>query len=94
MSDPAATLLTWMQDYNTFVGSLERQVLPSARRLSQLDESKVLPPLSEIVDTARKIAASDLTAVLSAKLSALDETGVARPAFDLGLGFTATNPIT
>jgi DNA recombination protein RmuC len=74
-----------VKDYNTFVGSLERQVLPSARRLSQLDESKVLPNLVEIEEQSREISASELTAVLEAELTALDTTGVARPELDLGL---------
>ncbi|GAA2088926.1 DNA recombination protein RmuC [Pseudolysinimonas kribbensis] len=71
-----------VKDYNSFVGSLERQVLPSARRLSQLDEAKVLPPLGEIEEDTRQISASDLTQELAA-LDALD--GVGRPELDLGL---------
>ena len=65
--------------------SLERQVLPSARRLSQLDESKVLPQLDEIDEDTRQITASDLTSVIEAEFKALDETGIARPELDLGL---------
>jgi len=74
-----------VKDYNTFVGSLERQVLPSARRLSQLDESKVLPRLNEIDEDTRQVTASDLTEVIEAEFKALDETGIARPELDLGL---------
>ena len=74
-----------VKDYNTFVGSLERQVLPSARRLSQLDESKVLPPLGEIEEDTRELTSSDLTAQLEAELHVVDELGVARPELDLGL---------
>ena len=37
-----------VKDYNAFVGSLERQVLPTARKLGALDESKVLAPLRGI----------------------------------------------
>lgn len=74
-----------VKDYNTFVGSLERQVLPSARRLSQLDESKVLPQLDEIDEDTRQVTASDLTVVIEAEFKALDETGIARPELDLGL---------
>ncbi|MEO6533663.1 MAG: DNA recombination protein RmuC [Pseudolysinimonas sp.] len=71
-----------VKDYNTFVGSLEHQVLPSARRLSQLDESKVLPDLAEIEEDTRQLTSSDLTA----ELTSLDELdGVARPELDLGL---------
>jgi DNA recombination protein RmuC len=73
-----------VKDYNTFVGSFERQVLPSARRISQLDSSKLLPTLEEIDEVPRELTASDLTAVVE-ELNALDETGIARPELDLGL---------
>jgi DNA recombination protein RmuC len=73
-----------VKDYNTFVGSLERQVLPSARRISQLDESKVLPALGEIEEDTRQITQSDLTEVIEKELSSLDELdGVARPELDI-----------
>ncbi|WP_144710620.1 DNA recombination protein RmuC [Curtobacterium pusillum] len=47
-------------DYNRFVGSLERQVLPSARRLSLLDESKVIADPSTIEDEPRLLTAPEL----------------------------------
>ena len=50
-----------VKDYNTFVGSLERQVLPSARRLGALDESKVLGTLSGIEEAPRELTAFELT---------------------------------
>jgi DNA recombination protein RmuC len=53
-------------DYNRFVGSLERQVLPSARRLSALDSSKLLPPLAVIEDATRDLTAMELLAELDA----------------------------
>jgi hypothetical protein len=57
-------------------------VLPSARRLSQLDEAKVLPHLGEIEEDTRQVSASDLTQ----ELAALDTMeGVGRPELDLGL---------
>ncbi|MBX3194689.1 MAG: DNA recombination protein RmuC [Microbacteriaceae bacterium] len=74
-----------VKDYNTFVGSLERQVLPSARRLSQLDESKVLPALSEIEEDTREVSSSDLTAAIEGELASLDGVGAGRAEFDLGL---------
>jgi DNA recombination protein RmuC len=80
-----------VKDYNTFVGSLERQVLPSARRLSQLDESKVLPVLAEIEEDTREVSSSDLTAVIEldsvheAEWAALDELGAGRAELDLDL---------
>lgn len=80
-----------VKDYNTFVGSLERQVLPSARRLSQLDESKVLPALGEIEEDTRELSSSDLNAAL--EFAALQETGVGRPELDLGLVDPGVTPI-
>ncbi|WP_167051874.1 DNA recombination protein RmuC [Salinibacterium sp. ZJ77] len=55
-----------VRDYNGFVGSLERQVLPSARRLSQLDETKVLAPVGELDADVRQLAASELIESLDA----------------------------
>lgn len=50
-----------VKDYNTFVGSLERNVLPSARRLSALDESKVLGTIPGIEEAPRELTAFELT---------------------------------
>ena len=50
-----------VKDYNAFVGSLERQVLPSARKLSALDESKVLGTLTGIEEAPRELTAFELT---------------------------------
>ncbi len=50
-----------VKDYNTFIGSLERNVLPSARRLSALDESKVLGAMPGIEETPRGLTAFELT---------------------------------
>jgi DNA recombination protein RmuC len=74
-----------VKDYNAFVGSLERQVLPSARRLSQLDQTKVLPPLAEIAEDTREVSSSDLTTVIEGELASLDEVGAGRAELDLGL---------
>src|SRR5690554_5103168 len=52
-----------VKDYNSFVGSLERQVLPSARKLNALDESKVLGPLTGIEEAPRELTAFELTVV-------------------------------
>jgi DNA recombination protein RmuC len=53
-----------VNDYNRFVGSLERTVLPSARRLSMLDESKVLATPTIVEELPRDLTAVELTAVL------------------------------
>jgi DNA recombination protein RmuC len=49
-----------VNDYNKFVGSLERQVLPSARKLNALDESKVIPALQGIEESPRELTAYEL----------------------------------
>ena len=51
-----------VKDYNAFVGSLERQVLPSARRLNALDESRVIGTLTGIEESPRELTAFELTA--------------------------------
>ncbi|KQR43901.1 hypothetical protein ASF82_09955 [Frigoribacterium sp. Leaf164] len=51
-------------DYNRFVGSLERTVLPSARRLSVLDESTVLAAPAVVEEVPRDLTAPELTAAL------------------------------
>lgn len=53
-----------VKDYNGFVGSMERQVLPTARKLNALDESKVLAPLAGIEETPRELVAYELVAEL------------------------------
>jgi DNA recombination protein RmuC len=49
-----------VKDYNSFVGSLERQVLPSARKLNMLDESKVLGTVEGIEEAPRELTAPEL----------------------------------
>jgi len=53
-----------VKDYNGFVGSMERQVLPTARKLNALDESKVLAPLVAIEETPRELTAYEFVAEL------------------------------
>jgi len=59
------SLRAGVTDYNRFVGSLERTVLPSARRLSMLDDSKVLSSPTTVDETPRDITAPELTAALT-----------------------------
>jgi DNA recombination protein RmuC len=54
-------------DYNRFVGSLERQVLPSARRLSLLDDGAVIATASPLEELPRDLAAVELTSQLEAQ---------------------------
>jgi DNA recombination protein RmuC len=67
-----------VKDYNAFVGSLERQVLPSARKLSALDESKVLGTLNGIEESPRELTAFELTSVAAFEDS--DAVSVGGPA--------------
>ncbi len=53
-----------VKDYNSFVGSMERQVLPTARKLNALDESTVLAPLAGIDETTRELSAFEFVAEL------------------------------
>ena len=53
-----------VKDYNSFVGSMERQVLPTARKLNALDESIVLAPLAVIDEPTRELAAYEFVAEL------------------------------
>jgi DNA recombination protein RmuC len=53
-----------VKNYNGFVGSLERQVLPSARKLTMLDESKVLGTHAEIEELPRALTAFEIVAEL------------------------------
>lgn len=62
------TLERSVKDYNAFVGSLERQVLPTARKLGALDESKVLGPLQGIEEAPRELTAYELVAGAGADL--------------------------
>ena len=65
-----------VNDYNKFVGSLERQVLPSARKLNQLDESKVLGALEGVEESPRGLTAPELLAPeLHATTEESDERG-------------------
>lgn len=49
-----------VSDYNRYVGSMERQVLPSARRLVAIDEATVLDGFTELEDVPRPLAAAEL----------------------------------
>lgn len=58
-------------DYNRFVGSLERTVLPSARKLNKMDESRLIPALGEVEEAPRELVSDELVAELDA--TALEE---------------------
>ncbi|WP_157156782.1 DNA recombination protein RmuC [Diaminobutyricimonas sp. LJ205] len=62
-----------VKNYNAFVGSMERQVLPSARKLNALDESKVLGTLPGIEESPRELTAFELTTAGAELADAKDE---------------------
>jgi len=65
-----------VKHYNGFVGSLERQVLPSARKLGRLDESKVLATHPVIEESPRDLTAFELVAELENPGGTPDSAGV------------------
>lgn len=54
------SLRTSVADYNRYVGSMERHVLPSARRLVSIDEAAVLGGFTEIDESPRPLTAFEL----------------------------------
>ncbi|TFV94056.1 DNA recombination protein RmuC [Leifsonia flava] len=72
------TIERTVKDYNTFVGSLESRVLPTARKLGALDETKVFAPLTPIEESPRELTAFELVGELEAarvteQLAEIDE---------------------
>ncbi|OTA27435.1 DNA recombination protein RmuC [Alloscardovia macacae] len=61
-----SSIITVVKNYNRFVGSLQSQVVPTARKLQALDESKVFkaPEIldDETMDDVREITAPELLA--------------------------------
>jgi DNA recombination protein RmuC len=66
---------TTVRSYNGFVGSMERQVYPTARKLQMLDESTVLGPLSGIEEAPRELTAFELVAELEQQLVDVPDLG-------------------
>ncbi|MDH2415623.1 DNA recombination protein RmuC [Nocardioides sp. CER19] len=66
-----------VKDYNAFTGSLERSVLPAARKLNAADPVSVIAPPHEIEEAPRSLTAGDFAALAD----------VERPELDLTLAF-------
>ncbi|WP_251856429.1 DNA recombination protein RmuC [Herbiconiux sp. L3-i23] len=83
-----------VKTYNSFVGSLERQVLPSARKLNALDESKILPALDGIEEAPRELTAFELTSSgdSSAAAAAAASKPAAKPSDRVALELDAVSP--
>ncbi|MFT4262993.1 MAG: DNA recombination protein RmuC, partial [Nocardioides sp.] len=53
------SLTTSVKDYNSFVGSLERSVLSTARKINATDASALLPAPAEVEESVRALTAGD-----------------------------------
>ena len=71
-----------VKSYNGFVGSMERQVLPTARKLSRLDESKVLGVIPAIEESTRELAAYELVSELESSSTTAAVLEFDRPTSD------------
>lgn len=69
------TIERTVKDYNTFVGSLESRVLPTARKLKALDETKVLATLEGIEESPRELTAYEFTTAIPAERDAVETAG-------------------
>ncbi|GLU89473.1 DNA recombination protein RmuC [Agromyces sp. NBRC 114283] len=69
------TIERTVKDYNTFVGSLESRVLPTARKLKALDETKVLATLEGIEESPRELTAYEFTTAIPAGRDAVEAAG-------------------
>ncbi|HWJ65898.1 MAG TPA: DNA recombination protein RmuC [Nocardioides sp.] len=52
-----------VKDYNAFTGSLERSVLPAARKLNAADPVATIPAPKEVEDTPRALTSSEFSAL-------------------------------
>lgn len=67
-----------VSSYNQFASSLESRVLVTARKLDQLDESKIIPTAGLVEERPRQLSSVEF------ELASLDELdGVARPELDI-----------
>jgi len=95
------TIERTVKDYNTFVGSLESRVLPTARKLKALDETKVLATLEGIEESPRELTAYEFTTSAAldepegepVELLAADPETAARPANTATTANTATDEL-
>lgn len=74
------TIERTVKDYNAFVGSLETRVMPTARKLKALDETKVLAQLEGIDESPRELTAYEFTSAVAAEQPAALEAADASPA--------------
>ncbi len=74
------TLHRAVEDYNALVGTLERRVLVTARRISELDlAGEPIAPVLPLEVTPRPLTASELLDDLGARPELVDEAGRTRP---------------
>lgn len=69
-----------VKDYNVVIGSLEHQVLPSARKLGRIDKTKIIADLTPIEEPLREITDVDLVAGLKESRSPASPVSSTSPA--------------
>ncbi|MCS5719041.1 DNA recombination protein RmuC [Herbiconiux sp. CPCC 205763] len=62
-----------VKDYNAFIGSLERKVYPTARKLASLNSENLFPERHAIEEAPREITGRELLAELESTLPALHD---------------------
>ncbi|MBL3679096.1 DNA recombination protein RmuC [Leucobacter chromiireducens] len=77
------TLSRGVQDYNAYIGSLERQVLPTARKISALNGEQIAPAPAQLEDAVRPLVAPELRPEAEGA-EAAEETEAAEAAADTG----------
>ncbi|MFB2581599.1 DNA recombination protein RmuC [Herbiconiux sp. P15] len=69
-----------VKDYNAFVGSFERQVFPTARKLGALSSESLFPELSPIEEAPRELSGHELLAELESAAASTPAVMAATPA--------------
>ncbi|MFB2584316.1 DNA recombination protein RmuC [Herbiconiux liukaitaii] len=69
-----------VKDYNAFVGSFERQVFPTARKLGALSSESLFPELSPIEEAPRELSGHELLAELESAAASTPAVTAATPA--------------
>ncbi|GAA2236599.1 DNA recombination protein RmuC [Herbiconiux moechotypicola] len=62
-----------VKDYNAFIGSFERQVFPTARKLGALSSDSLFPELGTLEESPRELSSHELLAELEAAPVGADE---------------------
>lgn len=68
-----------VKDYNAFIGSFERQVYPTARKLAALSSENLFPERDAIEEAPREVTGRELLAELESPAALEAPTGVTEP---------------